>query len=96
MVHWKYLGEAFNTALSGMMRLEENGIIKPINTLFITNMLWAIAHGVSTLLTDGQIQQRSVFLNAPALLLDSKDAFQIDVEQIFDCLNDIDRGENVG
>lgn len=65
-------------------RLKTKDLLKPIEPMIIANTLWALIHGISTLLMDGQINISNAFLNLPAILIKEENHSKLDVHKIIE------------
>jgi hypothetical protein len=79
----------FNELLCAVNACQEEKLIKPINPYIIANTLWAMTHGISMLLIDGQIQAANAFKGMPAMLQPGIQQGKVDVRKIFEYKSDI-------
>ncbi len=80
---------SFNELLHAVKVCQDEKIVKSLNPYIIANTLWSMAHGLSTLLIDGQIQAVNVFKEGPALLQPDTDTGRADVQQIFEYMEEV-------
>ena len=85
----KAAGVTFNELLYAVKVCQDEGLVKPLNSYVVANTLWAMTHGISTLLIDGQIQAVNALMGLPALLQPGKDTGKVDVEKIFDAMGEV-------
>ena len=55
----------------------------------LANTLWAMVHGISSLLIDGQVRAGNAFQEFPALLHTENGTGNVDVRQIFESMSEI-------
>jgi AcrR family transcriptional regulator len=80
---------SFNELLYAVQACQEEKLIKSINPYIIANTLWAMTHGISMLLIDGQIQAANAFKGMPAMLQTGIEPGKVDVRKIFEYKRDI-------
>ena len=85
----KSAGATFNELLYAVKVCQDEALVKPFDPYIIANTLWSMTHGVSTLLIDGQIQAVNAFKGPPALLQTGIDSETVDVQRIFERMEDI-------
>ncbi len=81
--------DAFNEVLFAIKMCQDEKIIRPIDPYIIANTLWAMSHGISTLLNDGQIQTANAFKGLPALAQVKRGTGKANISQIYGYLTDI-------
>jgi len=80
---------SFNELLYAVKACQDEKLIKSINPYIIANTLWAMTHGISMLLIDGQIQAANAFKGMPAMLQPGIEEGKVDVRKIFENKRDI-------
>ncbi len=82
-------GTSFNELLTAVQICRDQKKIKPFDPIVVANTLWAMAHGISSLVIDGQVPTENTFQELPALLQKQKGAIKLDIRQIFESLSQI-------
>lgn len=80
---------AFNELLCAVNICQAEKKIKQFNPVIIANTLWSTAHGISSLLIDGQMPAVNTFHELPTVLHSKKEAGTVDVRQIFESMGEI-------
>ena len=83
------VGTAFNELLHAVQACQSDKMIKPFNPMIIANTLWALAHGISTLLIDGQVPMENAFRDLPVLLQEKEESARPDIRRIFESISPI-------
>lgn len=80
---------AFNALLRAVRACRDEEKIKDFDPVIIANMLWAMTHGISTLLIDGQVAADNAFHGLPALLQTGTGPGGPDIRRIFESMGEI-------
>ncbi len=82
-------GTSFNELLTAVRMCGDEKKIKPFDPIVVANTLWATAHGISTLLIDGQVPMENSFQVLPALLQNENKEAAPNIRQIFEAVGEI-------